>query len=451
MERQLIALCIVLGLSLAAGADAVAASQPAQRADTDALASVGLVARGAGYGSSGGSDVVRHVQRRLRELGFRPGPVDGLFGPRTERAVRSFQRSHGLIVDGIVGPQTRTHMRYHVDPTKPFAGLGSGYSRPGGSDLVREIQRRLRALGFRPGPVDGLFGPRTERAVRSFQESGGGGVDGVVLPPTLSELSVEVARRNSPDDSVRAGQDTSGGQRMPKPTRVVEGTPDGSTGASGFPTVLVAVLAGLAGVLALLLLGRTVIASLFESLFATFVSLASRLRSKGLTSGRFPSAGQGTAGRGGTQVREGPNPAGRATAHNGPAGARFVAAPPGRRSEREADQAPTKRIPLAAPKLTDRELAALRLAAEGFTNAQIGARLFLSQHTVKEHLSHAMRKLGVTNRLKAVRQAVSLGLLDETGTGAEPGGDPESRLADKGRAEANRASELRIPPVKEQG
>jgi hypothetical protein len=93
----------------------------------------------------------------------------------------------------------------------------------------------------------------------------------------------------------------------------------------------------------------------------------------------------------------------------------------------------------------------LRLAAEGFTNAQIGGRLYLSRHTVKEHLSHAMRKLGATNRLKAVREAISLGLLDETGSGGATRRDPEDRLADNGRGEANRASELRVPPVKEQG
>ena len=48
-------------------------------------------------------------------------------------------------------------------------GLGSGYVRPGGSDRVREVQRRLIGLGYRPGPVDGLFGPRTRAATRWFQ------------------------------------------------------------------------------------------------------------------------------------------------------------------------------------------------------------------------------------------------------------------------------------------
>ena len=50
----------------------------------------------------------RGVQARLRDLGFDPGPIDGIRGPRTEAAVRAFQHSRDLVVDGIVGPKTRT-------------------------------------------------------------------------------------------------------------------------------------------------------------------------------------------------------------------------------------------------------------------------------------------------------------------------------------------------------
>jgi hypothetical protein len=51
-------------------------------------------------------DLVRTVQARLAAAGFDPGPVDGKFGPRTLAAVQRFQTARGLIVDGIVGPQT---------------------------------------------------------------------------------------------------------------------------------------------------------------------------------------------------------------------------------------------------------------------------------------------------------------------------------------------------------
>jgi len=49
---------------------------------------------------------VRELQNKLASLGYDVGPVDGIFGPRTERAVIEFQKNNGLKVDGIVGPQT---------------------------------------------------------------------------------------------------------------------------------------------------------------------------------------------------------------------------------------------------------------------------------------------------------------------------------------------------------
>ena len=70
-------------------------------------AEAGLIARGAGYGEPHGSDRVRALQRRLRRAGERPGPIDGLFGPLTEAAVRHFQDRQGLAVDGLVGAATR--------------------------------------------------------------------------------------------------------------------------------------------------------------------------------------------------------------------------------------------------------------------------------------------------------------------------------------------------------
>lgn len=50
--------------------------------------------------------VVKEIQHALNDAGVHPGPVDGFFGPMTERAVISFQRQEGLMVDGEVGPQT---------------------------------------------------------------------------------------------------------------------------------------------------------------------------------------------------------------------------------------------------------------------------------------------------------------------------------------------------------
>jgi hypothetical protein len=59
-----------------------------------------------------GATPIGEVQRALVRLGYRPGPVDGVLGPRTKRAVRQFQEDRHLRVDGIPGPQTR-HALHH--------------------------------------------------------------------------------------------------------------------------------------------------------------------------------------------------------------------------------------------------------------------------------------------------------------------------------------------------
>jgi DNA-binding NarL/FixJ family response regulator len=64
------------------------------------------------------------------------------------------------------------------------------------------------------------------------------------------------------------------------------------------------------------------------------------------------------------------------------------------------------------PALTDQELKIVRLAAEGCTNREIGRRLYLSRHTVKEYLSKAMRKLEVGSRVEAAVEAGRRGLLE---------------------------------------
>ena len=51
-------------------------------------------------------DWTAHLQQQLVDRGYDPGPVDGIFGPRTDAAVRQYQYDNGLQADGVVGPRT---------------------------------------------------------------------------------------------------------------------------------------------------------------------------------------------------------------------------------------------------------------------------------------------------------------------------------------------------------
>ena len=61
--------------------------------------------------------------------------------------------------------------------------------------------------------------------------------------------------------------------------------------------------------------------------------------------------------------------------------------------------------------LTDREIEVLRLVADGLTNSEVAERLFLSDKTVKSHVSHILIKLRLSHRTQAAVFAVRQGLL----------------------------------------
>jgi peptidoglycan hydrolase-like protein with peptidoglycan-binding domain len=106
--------------------------------------------------------------------------VDGIFGVRTEAAVRTFQSSRNLTVDGVVGVNTWSALLVQV-------------SRGSTGDAVRGVQEEFqyRNLSGDPGQgvqVDGIFGPLTDAAVRGFQRALGLVTDGIVGPLTWQAL-----------------------------------------------------------------------------------------------------------------------------------------------------------------------------------------------------------------------------------------------------------------------
>jgi murein DD-endopeptidase MepM/ murein hydrolase activator NlpD len=135
----------------------------------------------------------------MNALGLYPHPVDGISGPWTQGAVRTFQSQHDLTVDGIAGPQTRVALGKRG---KPNLGARLMHSGQRGWD-VAALQFLLHERGFEPGGFDGGFGPNTESAVRRFQSAAHIAVDGVAGSGTLGALRGNQVVSTSPIGPVR--------------------------------------------------------------------------------------------------------------------------------------------------------------------------------------------------------------------------------------------------------
>ncbi len=137
------------------------------------------------------------VRRLQAKLGV---TADGDFGPGTEKAVRDFQQSNGLAVDGIAGPDTFAAMGLHELILLRVGSRG---------EQVKTLQK---GLGI---DADGMFGQGTKKAVMAMQERHGLTVDGMAGPNTLSKMpefaevddSVVERAAITPDDELFEGED----------------------------------------------------------------------------------------------------------------------------------------------------------------------------------------------------------------------------------------------------
>lgn len=127
-----------------------------------------------------GDPYVRNIQQFVNSYGFSIA-VDGIAGPQTMRGLVKVlqtelnkQFGRGLVVDGIFGPRTRAAL------VNVRAGARG--------NLTRVLQALLYIRGFNPGPFDGIFGGKTETAVRSFQRANRLTVDGIVGPQTWGHM-----------------------------------------------------------------------------------------------------------------------------------------------------------------------------------------------------------------------------------------------------------------------
>lgn len=190
------------------------------------------------HGSRG--EEVAALQQALISLGYLKGNADGIYGNRTENAVRSFQKKNRLTADGLAGAKTRALIQsllagaaaspirdnagqVAAEPSASDTGKSAEPSAPSASSAwfsgsyaairsgqtgsrVRLLQRALISLKYLKGSADGKFGPATLAAVKAYQKAAGLSVDGVAGKKTLAALEKSMADGSASSQEEAAGK-----------------------------------------------------------------------------------------------------------------------------------------------------------------------------------------------------------------------------------------------------
>ncbi|MBE5767053.1 MAG: hypothetical protein E7335_07820 [Clostridiales bacterium] len=137
---------------------------------------------------------VTNLQRRLIDLNYLTDEADGIYGKLTEAAVKLLQSDLGLEESGIADEGfLKMIFTADIEPLELYATVKNG-SR---GTAVRKMQERLRTLQYLAGNADGIFGARTEEAVKAYQSQHGFKATGVADADMLSHLYSSTATKHS--------------------------------------------------------------------------------------------------------------------------------------------------------------------------------------------------------------------------------------------------------------
>jgi peptidoglycan hydrolase-like protein with peptidoglycan-binding domain len=144
-------------------------------------------------------DLVLLIQQRLDDVGLDPGPHDGKVGSRTAAAIKSYQRTHGLVTDGKATAGLLEHLTQNLAGDTGSQDPATADRSPANRDknIVLLVQQRLLQAGFDPGKPDGIMGWRSRDAIEAYQREHGLTVDGRATPELLDRLERQLQARGT--------------------------------------------------------------------------------------------------------------------------------------------------------------------------------------------------------------------------------------------------------------
>ncbi|MBQ2928832.1 MAG: peptidoglycan-binding protein [Clostridia bacterium] len=200
----------------------IVTTPPADEEDTPDYA---IPTRTLRFGMSG--EDVRYTQQRLSALGYYNNGLDGQFGNGVLKAVKAFQNNNGLTADGVLGPASLKVLFSasaipadgSATPTPtptPTPAPDNTLEWGDSGEAVRQLQVRLKELGYYSSSIDGQYGSGTYAAIYSFQQRNGLAATGKADTATLIRLYS--------DDAIGA-EDSSAPTPTPTPTPLPQITP----------------------------------------------------------------------------------------------------------------------------------------------------------------------------------------------------------------------------------
>lgn len=169
--------------------------------------------------------IVKEIQNFLIKTGYYHFEKDGIFGKNTENAILNYQKDNGLIIDGIIGQQTyeylagitvnvKTETKNADNTTTSIHSVSEEFDsipgpvihsslqktekndpnkvvllqNDGSSQSVKYLQQLLNSKGYFPDEIDGILGPITEAAVRTYQIDNKLPADGIAGSVTITHL-----------------------------------------------------------------------------------------------------------------------------------------------------------------------------------------------------------------------------------------------------------------------
>jgi peptidoglycan hydrolase-like protein with peptidoglycan-binding domain len=117
---------------------------------------------------------IQLLQKRLKAAGFYRGPIDGLLGART-RSTLSRCKLGCTALNDLSRTSDKPIFKQVTEIQSPRAAASAQPTAPvntvSGNQEIRQVQERLKAAGFDPGPIDGILGPRTKSALEKYRSS----------------------------------------------------------------------------------------------------------------------------------------------------------------------------------------------------------------------------------------------------------------------------------------